>query len=138
MTPSAIIAAARRHLKTPFLHQGRVPGLGLDCAGLVVVVAREFGLQPADPMGYGRMPFQGLLQQALENEACIHRIPSAERQPGDILLMRFGRDPQHLAILAGDTIIHSYSVVGEVCEHALDDAWQRRIVAVYRFNEVSA
>lgn len=138
MTPAAIVAAARRHLKTPFLHQGRVSGLGLDCAGLVVVVAQEFGLNPADPMGYGRTPFRGLLQQALENEPCIHRVPIAERQPGDVLLMRFMGDPQHLAILAGDTIIHSYSVVGEVCEHTLDAAWQRRIVAVYRFHEVAA
>lgn len=60
-------------------------------------------------------------------------IAVAESIPGDVLLMRFKNDPQHLAIFAGETIIHSYSTVGMVCEHRLADVWIARIVGVYRF-----
>ena len=28
-----IVAAAREYLDTPFVHQGRVKGVGIDCAG---------------------------------------------------------------------------------------------------------
>ena len=39
MTSADIIAIARACLGTPFRHQGRIPGVALDCAGLVVAVA---------------------------------------------------------------------------------------------------
>ncbi|MBK8745664.1 MAG: peptidase P60, partial [Propionivibrio sp.] len=40
---AAILAAARACIGTPFVHQGRIPGLALDCAGLVVAVAQAIG-----------------------------------------------------------------------------------------------
>ncbi|MBK7357516.1 hypothetical protein [Propionivibrio sp.] len=52
---------------------------------------------------------------------------------GDILLIRFSGDPQHLAIFTGETIIHSYASVGAVCEHRMADVWAARIVCAYRF-----
>ena len=53
--------------------------------------------------------------------------------PGDLLLMRFAGEPQHLAVFTGETIIHAYQATGRVVEHSLDDKWRRRIVRVYRF-----
>jgi hypothetical protein len=51
--------------------------------------------------------------------------------------MRFAGDPQHLAICAGDTIIHAYESAGQCCEHRLsDDLWAARIVRVYRFRGI--
>ena len=137
MNAEQIIAAARACLGTPFVHQGRIPGQALDCAGLVMAVAQSIGADYQDQPGYGRTPANGLLQQALNIQPCLERVKIAERQPGDVLLMRFATEPQHLAIDAGDTLIHSYQQVGKVCEHGLTDVWLKRIVAVYRFRGLS-
>lgn len=134
MSPADIIAAARKELETPFRHQGRQPGMALDCAGLVVAVARSLGIDPVDVSGYARVP-SGILQSILDQQPCLVRVVTM--QPGDILLMRFRGDPQHLAIYAGDTIIHSYETVGRCCEHDFTDLWRRRVVAIYRFTEVA-
>ena len=130
-----VVDAARSMLKTPFRHQGRVPGLALDCAGLVVCAATQAGYLPNDYQGYGRTPANGLLESAVESQSFLQRI-IGEPIAGDILLMRFAGDPQHLAICAGETIIHAWEAVGMVCEHRLDDKWRRRIVGIYRFIEV--
>lgn len=137
MTGSDIVTAARRHLGTPFAHQGRIPGLALDCAGLVIVVAAELEISHSDVSGYSRTPSQGVLQSTLDAQPSLCRVPLSSLQAGDVLLMRFGGEPQHLAICGGETMIHSYLQVGRVVEHGLDAAWRRRIVGVYRFAEVS-
>lgn len=135
MTPAAIVAAARAEIGTPFRHQGRQPGLALDCAGLVITVAKALNVDHFDVIGYSRIP-TGILKAVLDQQQCLTRVDSP--QPGDILLMRFKHEPQHLAICAGDTIIHSYESVGQCCEHDFTDMWRRRLVAVYRFIEAEA
>jgi hypothetical protein len=47
--------------------------------------------------------------------------------------MAWGREPQHVALITDHGIIHSYSGVGKVVEHGLDERWQQRISAAYRF-----
>ncbi|CAG0999271.1 hypothetical protein ARNL5_03951 [Anaerolineae bacterium] len=134
MTPDEIIAAARACVGTPFRHQGRVVGVALDCAGVAVHVAQTLGLSPLDPEGYGRTPAYGLLEETLDSEPFLERVADiADRQPGDLLLMRFAAEPQHLAILAGDTIIHAYEPPGLCCEHRFSERWAERVVHVYRF-----
>jgi cell wall-associated NlpC family hydrolase len=54
MTTDDIIAAARRAVGTPFRHQGRTPGVALDCAGLALYVAAENGVDTIDHEGYPR------------------------------------------------------------------------------------
>lgn len=131
MTADDILSAARGCIGTPFKHQGRIPGLALDCAGLVVSVAKSIGADYIDRPGYSRNPSGGLLESALDDQPCLDRVQ--DRQPGDVLLMRFSGEPQHLAIFTGENIIHSYLQAGKVCEHILDDVWSSRIVRVYRF-----
>ena len=41
------IAAARSYLRTPYGHQGRMPGVLLDCVGVPICAARQVGLKPA-------------------------------------------------------------------------------------------
>lgn len=132
MSPEVILSAARTMLETPFRHQGRLPGVALDCAGFVAETARLLGLPVADQTDYARNPTGGLLESALDGQPCLVRVTDGP-QPGDVLLMRFDGDPQHLGIYTGENLIHAWQVVGKVCEHRLDDAWRRRIVRVYRF-----
>lgn len=138
MTTDDIISAARQCLDTPFRHQGRLVCFGLDCAGVAVHVARQIGAGYLDVSGYGRTPAAGQLEQSLDSQPCLERVALTERAPGDLLLMRFASDPQHLAICAGDSIIHAYETVGQCCEHRLSSMWAARIVRVYRFRGVGA
>ncbi len=138
MTAAEIIAAARQCVGTPFRHQGRSIETGLDCAGVCVYVAFAIGLRPVDPVGYGRTPANGQLENTLDMQEFLVRLPNVDqRQPGDILLMRFLDDPQHIAVFCGPTIVHAYESVGKCCEHIIDDKWARRIVRVYRFAGVT-
>ena len=135
MTADEVIAAARAELGTPFMHQGRLPGIALDCAGLAVVVARHW-YDVTEPAAYSRGPSNGQLEYWIEHQDFIERVTSAP-VAGNLLLMRFGNEPQHIAFCAGDTMIHSYSNVGKVTEHRFSDVWQARVVRVYRFKDLS-
>jgi NlpC/P60 family putative phage cell wall peptidase len=129
-----LVAIARQWLGTPFRHQGRQPGRGLDCVGLVVCAARRCGLGDYDVTNYPRLP-QG---DALAEHMCAAGLTEVERPtalPGDVLLMRFTRQAQHVALVTDGGILHAHQQVGRVVEHRLDESWRRRIVAAYRFAE---
>lgn len=133
-TTADIVAAARACLETPFQHQGRIPGRALDCAGVIVAVAQAIGADYRDEQGYSRYPHRGRLKAALDAQPCLE--PTATPVSGCVLLLRFEKEPQHLAILAGDTVIHAYERVGKVCEHRWPDGVSF-LVQSYRFVEVS-
>lgn len=130
--PDDIIREARGWIGTPFHHQGRAKGRGVDCAGLIVGVAQALGLSSFDYKGYSREPLGGMLQKILDDH--LDRVE--DMQPGDVLLMKFLHEPQHLGFCAGETVIHSYEAVGKCIEHRLDERWLGRIVAVYRFRGI--
>lgn len=134
MTPHDIVLAARGCLGTPFRHQGRLPGIALDCAGVAVHVAQSLGCAVDEPRAYGRLPHDGLLESWLDRQPYLVR--AAAPAAGDILLMRFVTEPQHLAVCAGPTIVHAYERIGRTVEHDLDARWRRRIVRVYRFKDL--
>ena len=137
MTANDILDAARQCLGTKFRHQGRLVAFGLDCAGVAIHVARQIGAGHLDVSGYGRTPANGQLEQSLDSQPCLERVFLEDRRPGDLLLMRFASEPQHIAICAGETIIHAYEAAGLCCEHRLSSLWAARIVRVYRFRGIS-
>lgn len=124
-----IINAARDVIGTPFKHQGRLPGIALDCAGVIVHVLESVGVPYNDLYGYSRLPHNGRLKAALDSQSSLIRVSNFE--PGDVLLMRFGKEPTHLAIFAGSTIIHAYELVEKVCEHRWPDG-KIHLVQSYR------
>lgn len=132
MTPETLIATARSAIGTPFKHQGRDLN-GLDCAGLLIWSLRQHGVDVIDLDAYSRQPLGGLLVDMIERQPLLRRA-SRPQQAGDVLVMRFEREPQHVALCAGETIIHAYETIGKVCEHRLDRQWQNRILRVYEFN----
>ncbi len=125
-----IISEARTWVGTPFHHQGRVKGVGVDCAGVIVGVARDLDILNHTFIGYGREPSNGKLGKELEKYC--DRIK--EKAPGCILLMRFKTEPQHLAIYTDrNTIIHAYQNIGRCIEHTLDEKWKRRVVSCWSY-----
>jgi len=137
---AAVVAAARRWIGTPWQHQARVLGAGCDCAGLIIMVARELGLADVDVTGYGTEP-DGERLQALCDQY-MHRVPLADVRPGDVLLMAFASPPRHLGIVGdypggGLSLIHAYAQMRKVVEHRLDAEWMGRAVAAYRLPGVA-
>ena len=130
-----IVAAAREAVDTPFRHQGRIPGKGMDCAGLAIHAAQAAGIEVHDETGYPRIPGGGRLEAAFDKQPGFIRVPVASLRDGDILLMTFAGQPQHVGIVAGINIIHAYEPTGRVVEHGLTPAWRRRIVRAYRVLE---
>lgn len=146
ITADMIVAAARRRLGVPYAHQGRTNGLAFDCAGLPVDIGREFGIEVLDVKGYGTVPNPARMRAALD--ANLDRVPGGRdaMQAGDVAWIRFEKDPQHLAIVgdykvqAGElTLIHAYNDAGlkKVVEHRIDEAWRKRIAAVWRYRGIA-
>lgn len=132
-----IVDYAQECARTPFRHQGRVKGLGMDCAGLLAYCLDRAGLPYKDENGYGRNPFDGTLERALDDQPSLERIPTGEAQRGDVLLMRLIRSPQHIAIHVGDIgghpyVIHASEQHGGVVTHRLDAVWGARVMRAYR------
>lgn len=115
-TRAAVVAEARRWLGTPWVHQHRTHGIGVDCVGLVIGVARALGLVAPDFDfgGYSRQPDGTLLSVC---DAHMTRIQRADMQPGDVLVLAIRDQPQHMGILGdyvhgGLSIIHAYQPAG--------------------------
>ena len=133
MTADDIVTAARECVGTPFAHQGRLVAVGLDCAGVAIHAVRASGVAVLDVVGYGRTPNKGQLAAVLDAQPSLERVFNiAERTAGDILLMRFLGEPQHLGICTGTGIIHAYENAGGCREHDISGKWTARIVRVYR------
>ena len=126
---------ARSYIGTPFKHQGRLPGVGLDCAGVVVCALREAGYPVADAAAYGRIPNHGMFVKVVEMN--YNRVTIAEIQHGDAMIFAFRNEPQHIAIYTGnETLIHAYQEVKKVVEHDFDGIWLDRLRGCYRLKEV--
>lgn len=127
-----VVQSAREWVGVPYHHQGRVPA-GLDCVGLLIVVARELGILPPhfDYTRYGRRP-NGQLDAALDQ----HLVPLATPEPGCIVAIAWHRRLHHVGIVGRteqyDTLIHSLDPHG-VIEHRLDEKYQRRVVRCFGF-----
>lgn len=137
MKRDEFIAAAQSMLGTPFKHQGRLPGVALDCAGVVVCAARSAGYHVVDVHGYSRIPSNGQFMAAVL--AHCDPVELSEVQPGDLMMFAFRTEPQHIAIITRTDpifILHSYQHVGKVVEHSLDDTWRNRMRGCYRIRGI--
>lgn len=134
ISPQQVIDEARAWVGVPFLHQGR-SRQGVDCIGLIIVVAKDLGLVPAefDSRNYGRAPGDGRLLVEIA-ERCAE-VTVAE--PATLVVIRWNRDPFHVAICTGPTLIHSNSTVGKVVEHGYRHPWPKLTVSIWRLPEVS-
>lgn len=138
-----IVDIARRWVDTPFHHQARLEGVGVDCVGLVISVAREIGAVPAawDVGGYGRVPDGKQLVHHLSER--LVPVDQADMAPGDVVLVAFDSHPQHVGIVGdylhgGLSIIHASGAHGRVLETRLLFTNAMRFVAAYRFPEIAS
>lgn len=97
----------------------------MDCAGLLVISARDCGVELEDLQVYGRSPDPSRLMPYVERNFDQVNEPL----PGHVLMfwIRKTREPQHFGILAeNNKIIHAYSGIGKVAEMEFDNHWRKR------------
>lgn len=96
ITAADVLAAARLRLGVKWQHQGRTAA-ALDCIGLVVVVARELGIDHGvDFSAYRRQP-DGQTMRAM----VARHMTRAPKAPGVLALLaqRSASFPHHLGFL---------------------------------------
>ena len=129
-----IIQTARGYLGVKYMHQGRSRN-GVDCIGLVLLVAHDLNLTDFDIDHYSRVP-SGMMMQRKLREHCA-RLAISEIQPGDVLHIAYGSQPQHLALVTDQGMIHADNIRG-VVEHGLTKYWLGKVRGAYRLPGVEA
>lgn len=127
-----IVREARAFLGVPYLHQGRTRN-GIDCVGLLIVVAHRLGISDFDIDGYSRLPSNRMMQRMMREH--LDEITMADVLAGDVVHMAFGMQPHHLAVVTEKqpfSIIHSDAERGRVVEHVIDNDWMTHIRGFYR------
>lgn len=81
VTRSELVREAMRLIGTPFVHQQRQPGVGMDCCGTVVVPVQSVGLPLVDLIAYRRHPNPETFIAALD--AQLDRVCAAPKY-GDV------------------------------------------------------
>jgi cell wall-associated NlpC family hydrolase len=130
-----VVEAARELVGLPYRHQGHTRR-GLDCIGLIIVVAQKFGFDTSIPRGYSAQP-QG--RQVLVGADRTLWKPEDQQRilPGDIAVFwgLSATEPQHFTIIGhgstGLTVIHAYSKFMKVVEQGWNPIWQKRYHSRY-------
>jgi len=137
------VRLARGWIGTPYLHQASTRGAGCDCLGLIRGVWREMrGSEPEAVPPYTPDWSEPQGDERLWRAAARHlrQRDAGQGAAGDVVLfrMRAGAVAKHLGIVAEvgaeASFVHAYGRHG-VIESALTDAWRRRIVARFVFDE---
>ena len=132
-----IAEAARALVGTPYHHQGRKPGVGLDCIGVPIAAARAAGLDVHDFAGYGPLPMPEVLLTEIAKDC--DEITLGEAKPGDVLCFKTGLvTPTHFGVLVDDQhFVHAYNKLDRVGVQLLDPRWIRALHSVWRIKGVS-
>lgn len=123
-TREQVYLQAQQWIGTPFHHQARLRGVGVDCIGLIIGVARELQLIAPD-FDYGAYPRVPDGRTLLDvSRRYMTEIERDQMAPGCAIVVAFEKDPQHFGILGryrhgGLSMIHAASVHGKVIETRL-------------------
>jgi cell wall-associated NlpC family hydrolase len=126
-----IASAAQSCIGTPYHHLGRLPGVGLDCVGLVLhAFATGASIVLPDEPVYPRRGSPDLLLPWLHQ----HFTPAPAPHPGDLISfwIHAPHNVCHLAIRTPRGICHVHAGVGRVVEHRIDAPWQQRVHGIWR------
>lgn len=140
-TRQQVVDEARKWLGTPFHHQGRCLGVGVDCVGLISETGKALGLTTHDSVDYSREPDGVSLVRELRVAGLVE-VMKDTMQVGDVLVFNIARLPRHVAILSREPgvdgpedfgkIIHAHMGVDNAVETHLARSWMKNIVHVFR------
>ncbi len=123
LTRKSVVQEALSWVGTPYHHHGRVKGVGVDCAQILLAVYCD-ALALAPAMDVGHYSTQWHLHRGEEVYlSWLEKAGAKQVQapaPGDIAMFRFGRTYSHSAICVGDFFVHAYVNLG-VIQSRLDE-----------------
>lgn len=144
-TSDDVVRQARSWLYTPYMHQQSLPGIGVDCVGLILGVGRQLDLLSIAPTdwapfaAYTRRPNPARMRRAMrrfliEDPTPRHVIPPA----GSIGWFGWRSDlPMHLAIVAEfegrPSMIHAFGTARRCVENSLDEVWLSRVDSWWQY-----
>lgn len=136
-TRNRVVAEASAWVGTPWHHQGRVKGVGVDCAMLLCEVYHAAGLVPfIDPRPYPRDWHYHREEERFLGWLAKYGFPVLDPKPGDIAIFKFGRCFSHGAIIVDwPLVIHSYINDGTRYERADEGNLAGREVQFYRIRQ---
>lgn len=137
ITASDLIEEAESWIDTRWKHQGRVKGVGVDCYGLIIEIARKFDLTKFDSKKYGtygRYPDSSKMWFFLRTY--MREVSIKNIRKGTVLFMAFETEPMHLAIYDGENIIHAFVLARKVVKQRLNENFRNMICGAFEFDGV--
>lgn len=137
--------AAIRFVGTKFSHQGRVPGVRLDCIGVVVCAHLAAGYPVSDYTAYGPRPNPKQLLKHISAQA----EQVEEPEYGDLVLtwikQPINKMPHHAAIITpapepygeGLWMVHAHQQIRRVSHIPYDEIWRNNTHSVWRWQRQS-
>lgn len=131
-----VAVEATNWLGTPYHHQARIKGAGVDCALLLCEVYHAAGIVPfIDPTPYPQNwhihrndeRYLGFVTQ-------YAKLSKEAPELGDLILFKFGRAFSHACIyMGGERVIHSLVDHGVMLSSLWEPPLGRRETTVYTF-----
>jgi cell wall-associated NlpC family hydrolase len=119
----SIVSRAREQLGVPYHVDQYVPGLALDCVGLVRY-AYDYQEDLDSRLYSVVLTGDSLVQNFIRLGFDFTTNP----EPGDVIIWTYGGNPHHTGIYTGDgCCIHSSAAYGKVHEHLIAFEWVDRL-----------
>ena len=118
----AVAAEAMSWLATPYHHEGKLKGVGVDCAQILIEVYSACGL--IKKFDTGHYPPDWHMHRSVERylgwvQQYAHRVETPGL--GDMAMWKFGRCFAHGSIFVGDgLLVHSYIGRGVILSRVKD------------------
>lgn len=120
---AAVIAAARGYIGTKYRSNGKLKGVGVDCATLISLAFTEAGVKPPIDVGHYSDQWHLHSTEPLYESAIVNNGGKEVSEPklGDIALYFQGKQFAHGAIVTQTSplrIVHAYAPSRSVVEGA--------------------
>lgn len=97
---SDIADAALTLIGTPFAHQGRKAGVGLDCVGVIYAACERAGQPIEDFRAYPQFPAPAVMLREMRKR--FREVPAETVQPGDFVVLGQASGGRHVGIVVDD------------------------------------
>lgn len=140
-TKQEFVEAARQLIGTPFHHAARVPGVGVDCTGMVICALEAVGIAAiaADKQG-GYNTGDNIIDMEERIGRLADQVLADDITVGDCIIFRKDSMHHHMGVYT-DTgmIVHAWrtSGINKVCETPIPMEWDDSFHSVWRFRDLT-
>lgn len=138
MIRQQIVKEARSWIGTPYQHQAKLKGIGVDCAMLIAQIGQNIGLLDPSKLvpNYSKQWHIHNRDEKLKDILLDYgfiEIPISKAKSGDVLGFKYGRVMSHLAIRTPrENIIQASIETGKVTESTYDDM-KSHLITAFKF-----